>query len=443
MEKLKNARFIISAVGLTVLAAAFVHWCAAAGKEPVYILAALLSVVLFAAICLRFVPHWLSFWQDEEQMSAVKHEQGRICLYVFTASVCFCFFVLVLAWLIKLCTGWQGSLIDSLGIWLNLDSRHYLDIARDWYLSEGEWDRLVQLVFFPAYPLALRPLALLVGSYFAAGFIVSILCFGIAAVLLYKLLLLDMDSAAALRALRYLYLIPGAFFFAAPMSESMFLALCLGCIYLVRRRRWLWGGLLGALAGFTRSLGVVLIVPVLFELVHARPKGRELVRAALCMAILPLGLASYLLINYNVSGDAFKFMEYQSVHWGQKTGWFFNTAAYQLEGAVGFWKNGDTGVALGLWCANLVCCFGALIIMLPAIKRLRASYGAYFLCYYLVAVGATWLLSAPRYMTVLFPLPAALSLLSEKREREAVITAALFVASIAYLCAFVLGWQVW
>ncbi len=444
MQYLKKPGFIISALGLTGLAAAFIHWCIAAGRAPLYIFSAFLSAALFAAVCLRFVPHWICFWQErEEKLSEEKRGQGTVCLGIFVFSLCFCFFTLVLAWLIKLCTGWQGSLGDSMGIWLNLDSRHYLDISRDWYLSEGDWDRLVQLVFFPAYPLAVRLFALICGNYLAAGFFVSAACFGVACVLLYKLLLLDMSSAAALRALRCLWLMPGAFFFAAPMSESMFLALSLGCIYLVRRGRWLSGCLLGALAGFTRSVGIVLLVPVLFELVHARPKGRELLKALVCMAIIPLGLAAYCLINYTVSGDAFKFMDYQSVHWGQKTGWFFNTAAYQLECAVSYWQSGNAKVALGLWCANLISCFGALVIMLFAVRKLRASYGAYFLCYFIAAIGATWLLSAPRYMTVMFPLPAALSLLSEKRGAEALLMALMSMAAFAYLCAFVLGCQVW
>lgn len=52
--------------------------------------------------------------------------------------------------------GYDETVGGYVRFWLCTDSQHYMDIARDWYLSDGEWDRLVQLVFLPGYPIVVR-----------------------------------------------------------------------------------------------------------------------------------------------------------------------------------------------------------------------------------------------------------------------------------------------
>jgi len=155
------------------------------------------------------------------------------------------------------------------------------------------------------------------------------------------------------------------------------------------------------------------------------------------------GFALYCLICFKVSGNPFKFLEYQFVHWGQKLGWFFNTAAYQLENAVSYFASGRVNEAIGLWGANIICCVASLVLMFFGIRKIRPSYGAYFLCYYIVAIGATWLLSAPRYLAVMFPIPAALAVICSSKGRDLAATLGLGVSLVLYLAAFVLGWQVW
>ena len=51
---------------------------------------------------------------------------------------------------------------------------------------------------------------------------------------------------------------PMAFFFSAVYSESLYLALSVGLFLCARNGRWMWVGVLGALAGATRSTGLVL-----------------------------------------------------------------------------------------------------------------------------------------------------------------------------------------
>ena len=262
--------------------------------------------------------------------------------------------------------------------------------------------------------------------------------------MVYRLLRLDLPHRDAVRALRFLVLAPGCFFFAAPMSESLFLLLTAAALYLARTRRPVLGGLCGAYAAFTRSLGLLLIVPLLWELVHdAVQRRRVSIRQAAGLLLVTFGFAAYCCINRHVSGNPFQFLIYQREHWNQRTGLFFSTAAYQTDYFLRSLTTGGWCDALGLWLPNLIACFSALILLAKAAPRLRASQTAWFLAYYIVAVGATWLLSAPRYLLVLLPVPLALAQCAQKRTANIVLTALSALAALGYLAAFALRWQVW
>ena len=81
--------------------------------------------------------------------------------------------------------------------------------------------------------------------------------------------------------------------------------------------------------------------------------------------------------------------------------------------------------------------------MALAAKHMRASYTAWFIAYYFVAIGATWLLSAPRYLIALLPVPLSVSMAAGTTARDGVITAVSALLAILYLYAFVMRWQVW
>lgn len=170
-----------------------------------------------------------------------------------------------------------------------------------------------------------------------------------------------------------------------------------------------------------------------------RVDARQVVGALL----VPLGFAAYCYINWRVSGNPFQFLIYQREHWNQRTGLFFSTAAYQTDYFLRSLTSGDWRDALGLWLPNLIACFAALGLLAAAAPKLRASQTAWFLAYYIVAVGATWLLSAPRYLLVLLPVPLALAQCTRKRTANLVLTALSTLGSLGYLIAFALRWQVW
>ncbi|MDO4815031.1 MAG: mannosyltransferase family protein [Bacillota bacterium] len=418
-----------------MLAALFAVWCVRERPDAVGFLSALVWASLFGLLCLRFVPVWLKAWSSgEESLPETDTGKKGEILKIFLAALMWDAVLVAAVTAVRALAGES----TSVSFWKCTDSQHYLAIAEDWYLSEGSIDRLVQLVFLPGYPLLVRLVNLAVGDYLLGGMIASALCFAGSACLFYKLMRLDMSREKALRGLCFMCILPGAFFYAAPMSESLFMLLSLCCIYCARCEKNLVACIFGALAAFTRSVGLALMVPVLFELAAHKRKIRDY----FALLVIPLGFAAYCYINYRVSGDAFKFMQYQSEHWNQRFGLFFNTAAYQTEYALKSLGENPHNF-FGLWLPNLLAQLGALAIMCVAVRKIRASYSAYFIAYFFVAVGATWLLSAPRYMLVMFPLSAALAELSEKRSRAILLYAACLIFGLAYLIAFALRWQVW
>ena len=228
------------------------------------------------------------------------------------------------------------------------------------------------------------------------------------------------------------------------MSESLFLLLTAAALYLARTRRPILGGLCGAYAAFTRSLGLLLFVPLLWELVHDAVQRRRVdARQVVGALLVTLGFAAYCYINWRVAGNPFQFLIYQREHWNQRTGLFFSTAAYQTDYLLRCLRSGSWRDALGLWLPNLIACFAALGLLAAPAPKLRASQTAWFLAYYIVAVGATWLLSAPRYLLVLLPVPLALAQCAQKRTADRILTALSVLASFGYLIAFALRWQVW
>ena len=432
--------WLISGAGITLLLFWLIRWYF---ENPArafpQMAAAVVSALLFAVVGLLAVQRWADFWSSEIEPAA--DESAAVSGWkVFLALIAWDVLILFLAWPLRCLLNGSMTLQQSMEAWVSGDSYHYLCIAKDWYLSSGEIDRIVQLVFLPGYPILIRVAHFMIPNWTYAALTVSGICFALAGTLFYRLARLDLGDGGARRALTALCLFPGSFFLAAPMSESLFLLCCMGCLYLARKEKWLPACLLGAYAAFTRSLGITLLVPLILELVHIRKK----VRFADCASLLlvPLGFAAYLLVNQQVAGNPFQFLIYQSEHWHQNLGLFFNTAAYQTDYAIGtihdnphnFW---------GLWMPNLIASFGALILMILAGQKMRGSWMVWFVPYYFIAIGATWLLSAPRYLLVFFPLSEAVSVLTEKKGVRAIVFLLLGILSFLYFLAYLLRWQVY
>ena len=308
-------------------------------------------------------------------------------------------------------------------------------------------------MFFPFYPCAIWLFNLIFNNSLISAMVVSAAASAVGAVFVYEAAALDMERDAALRAVKYMLVFPAAFFLTAPMSEALFIMLSAAAIYFTRKKQYLWACVFGALSGFTRSVGGLIIVFIAWEIAEdfitayrmgtIKEERRALILNALCLMIVPLGLIGYLYINYAVTGNALTFMKYQKEHWSQGFGLFFETAATQADAAARAAQRGNMGELWGLWIPNLTASIAALIMMLTGAKKLRPAYTAYFLAYFAVACGATWLLSSPRYLTACIPLMLAAANASGERRTDIAMTAACTMMQAAYLYMYVNGYYVY
>lgn len=316
------------------------------------------------------------------------------------------------------------------------DSVWYLAIARFGY--QGQADRTV---YFPLYPYLMRGLGWIVGSPLIAGIVISLACFAVGLLVLHRLVALDFPREVADATVLLIAFFPTSFFFSAVYTESLFLALSLGCIYQARLGRWGWAGLLGALAAATRNSGVLLTVIVLLLMFYGptadgerrrlrgdRSGWRVLVPkygpTARCLPVMliPLGLLAYLLYlnaRYGLSSAPFN----SEVDWFHKQTWPFGGA---WQGLVAGW-DGLRQILHGppppvffapdhanaLWgAAKNVELIGFLVLAaVGVVGVLRTQPFAYAL-YVLIGLALPLsdpvvpepLQSLPRYELVLFPL---------------------------------------
>ncbi len=441
-------KIIFIFIGGGILLYAFSQWVFSCGYSTIAITSGAVSALMAFCIYAKFIPSGIDFLAGLHRNDIFYSEcENDKTIYpkIFISFIFISILSLFIIYLIRYYKGYTQNFLSSLEVWLGTDRQHYIDIAKDGYSSEGVWDRLVQLVFLPGYPLIIKFINIFVGNYLYSAFLVSIICFALSGCVFYKLLRLDYNSTRALKSVKYMAIFPSAFFFSGAMSESLFLLCTLCCVYMVRNKKWFSGGLFGFYAAFTRSVGIILPVLLVMEYISEYRKDtglREHIYKILSVVMTAGGFGAYCIINYIIAGNPLQFMYYQKVHWFQGFGWFFNTAGYQTDYFINN-ISGNIVNTIGLWGANLIAIFFSLIIILLAVKRLRPSYVAWFIAYFFIAIGATWLLSRPRYMSVMFVLPIGMMTIAENRKSDMALSAFCIINYILYLYAFSLRRSVW
>ena len=401
----------------------------------------LADLLLFLLIGIVFVFRWIGDWRAPDSPLQPIRIPLSDFLKIFLLMLCAHFVRILIAFLWQsIAFSFEGTIADSLWIWHGSDTRHYLAIAEHWYADYDQSGTVWRLVFLPFYSILVRLVAFLTRDAYSAGMIVSILSSCFAGCALFALARQDWDEPTAWRAVKYCCILPASLFQTAALTESTFLLLSLLCMLGARRRNWLLAGIAGGLAAFTRSVGVILLIPVGYEwltaVIHSEKRKGPLLWG-LALLLIPAGLSGYLLINRIETGSALTFMRLQKENWDQQLGWFFHSVRYQLNYGLRWLREGNRQDAIGLWFANLIAQFGSLGVMLFAAKRMRPSYLAYFLAYFAVAMGTTWLLSAPRYLMVLFPLLFAMADLGRKNRIDRTLTVSCLLLGQMYLYAFI------
>jgi hypothetical protein len=296
--------------------------------------------------------------------------------------------------------------------WERHDALWFLRIASTGYRQDD-----ASAAFFPLYPLLSRGLANLVGNQWLLGaYLASNLALIVGLTVLYRLTALEHGDRTARRTVLYLAVFPTAFFLFAPYTESLFLALSVGCLYAARRSCWLLAGYLGAMASLTRSTGLLLVLPLAVEAVlqyRVRRKVPQLLAGLAASASVSLGIAAYFLYWRGLA-DWRRPLDVQGSNWSRERSWPWETIeAGAREGTRYF-----GAYAGGYHTVDLVLVVVALVAGVWVLRRTRLTYSLYYWAALLfpmtLAFGGRPFLSMPRFLLVMVPLFWALARLSER-----------------------------
>jgi hypothetical protein len=199
-------------------------------------------------------------------------------------------------------------------IFARWDAGWYFQIAYDGYHGYAPGGRSA-IGFFPAYPLLMRYVGRLFGrsqaDLYYGGIVVSWVAFVVAMIALYKIARLDVEGDEAKRAVLLAMVFPFAFFFGVVYTESLFLAATLGAFFFFRTRRWILGGLCGALATATRVNGILMwpaLAWIAFRSLRSggKPGSREQISVLVALLLVPAGIGLYSFYIYHLTGHLFE-----------------------------------------------------------------------------------------------------------------------------------------
>jgi Mannosyltransferase (PIG-V) len=223
--------------------------------------------------------------------------------------------------------------VSAVNISALLTSWNHWDAANFTRIAQYGYQTIYDTAFFPLFPLLIKGVAFLFGNkgYIAIGMILSNLALLGALFVLYQIAADILGEQIGRRTLLYLCIFPTAFFFFAAYNESLFLFLTASSFLAMRRQKWWLAAVLGFFAALTRTAGVLLVIPFLYELWISREsiitsnqnafhKILSMFSRALPLLIIPLGTLIYCFYCWKVFHNPLAFAAVQS-HWDRHTTW--------------------------------------------------------------------------------------------------------------------------
>ena len=345
--------------------------------------------------------------------------------------------------------GMEPTLANIASVYGRMDGYRYLEIAQNGYTASGDYNKMVNLAFFPMYPLLVRLVSLLTGNLYVAAFLTSNLCLSVTCYYLYRLALLDYEAETARRSVVLLLVFPFSFFCSITYPESTFLMFSVLCAYCARRRSWLGAGIFGMLCAFTRTQGILMLAVCAYEYLMEMGIGKDnwreffrRLRPNVCwLLLIPVGYLAYLGVNKAVTGDWFAFLTYQREFWGQSS---FGFVPANIAGVCRSAFEAPNAIErIAGWGTEAAFIFFSLILLTASFKKIRTSYFIYMVVYLYVSFSLASLISAPRYLVGAFPL--FLMLASWLKNRYA-YAACVFVSAVLlcfYTVAFSFQWYIY
>lgn len=323
------------------------------------------------------------------------------------------------------------------------DSGWYFDIARRGYYFSADGQSSV--TFFPLYPLLMRLGAAPFGgsdrAIWIAGIAISGGAFLAALVALHRFAdQMFGDRETARRTVLYAAVFPFSFFFTRVYTESLFFLLTVLAIASAYKGRWWHAGLAGGLAALTRSNGILLAIPLVWVAVADRPRVPVLARRLAALTLVPLGLGSYCVYIYRLTGDPLAWLNAQR-YWYYSVGdmpWRRLLTLISMIERHGIYDFVFTSALAPYQLIHGTVALGVLALIPAIFARLGVGLGAYALVSVMVPLSGSDLQGIGRYMAVVFPVFMLLGSFRSPRVHEAILI--VFSLFLALFIALFVNW---
>lgn len=288
------------------------------------------------------------------------------------------------------------------------DGNFYRDLAVGWYDGVPE----AGARFFPLYPALARGLAPVFGGREDVALIVlsNVTAF-LGAWVLWRLVAEVIETSSAGRAAWMVSIAPAAFVLAWAYTEGLALLLVAATLLALHRRAFAWAGLFALLSAMLRPVGGLLLVPIVIELVRARPRPRVL-PAVVAVAAPVVGLVAALGIIAATTGDVWIPIEAQQ----ELRGGFQDPITRVLE-PMGEMVRGNFRDVYNL--AHMLVLIALLWVAWR--RRQPLSWLVYAALTLLLTLSSQQTDSLGRYALVVVPFVVALAQWAEDRWRQAAV----------------------
>jgi len=199
---------------------------------------------------------------------------------------------------------------ELLNLPLRWDAGWYLQIATGGYqfVRDAGPDLQQNVVFFPAYPMVVRAVALLfgnsMGAYVLGGTVASVALFGVGLAYVFRIGRRVLDEERTTAALWLMATYPFAIFFGAIYSESLFLAAAAGAFDHLQRHEWRRAAAWAFVLGLARPPGGLVALPLAVAVFDEARRTRLWRAPAILVAVMPLaGVACYSLFVWHLTGS--------------------------------------------------------------------------------------------------------------------------------------------
>jgi hypothetical protein len=395
---------------------------------------------------------------DEGGSSDAGDTRFAVIAYLVVAAV----LVAIVAGSVHLLGRWSGYPVAPLHFpgswllegWVRWDGNWYRDIVTNGYESHGP-NAQANLAYFPGYPLAMWPIARLLGDSALAGIVATFASGLLAAVAFQRWARARLDPFTTRVAIGLLLLYPYAWYlYGAVYADALFLVLALGAFLLLEGGHPVLAGLVGAMASATRPVGIAVAIGLVLVTIERRGGFRRLgrLRRADFGVLLSFGgIAAWSAYEGIRWGNPLLFTDIEGAPgWDQPVGprTWFKVAFLQRLHHLPRWLDDSVSASHSqsphAWSESVytlsillqaVLVLGAVLLVWVVWRRIGWGYAGYVITIVaLAAIGTKDFLGAGRYLIGAFPLFAALALVLADRPKVRVVVlsgSALLLAVLA------------